>query len=89
MIKGVVAEIVYVFTCVQYKDEVSDESILLETSRDQNQAAEQKGSSLEWLVLLEGGITVGIVHVIKICTQGFKSLLKSLSGAVVFVDSVM
>lgn len=47
MIKGVVAEIVYVFTCVQYKDEVSDESILLETSRDQNQAAEQKGSSLE------------------------------------------
>lgn len=60
MIEGVVAEIVYVFTCVQYKDEVSDESILLETSRDQNQAAEQKESSLEWLVLLEGGITVGI-----------------------------
>lgn len=59
--KGVLCDILYVLTCVQYKDEVFDESILLQTSRDQNQAAQQKESSLKWLVLLERGITVGIV----------------------------
>lgn len=42
-------------------------------SRDQDQATEQKEWSLKWLVLLEGGISVGIDTVIKICRQSFLS----------------
>lgn len=49
MMKGVVCDIVYIVTCVQYKDEVFDESILLQTSRDQNQARRTKGVKLKMI----------------------------------------
>ena len=71
MIMGVVCDIAYIFTCVQYKDEVFDEGIMLQIIRDQNQAVEQKEPSLKWLVLLGGGNTAGILQYIEMCTQGF------------------
>lgn len=56
MIKGIVGDIVYILTCVQYKDEVTWwVHPAANKLWQKNQAAEQKESN--WLVLLERGIT--------------------------------
>lgn len=56
MIKSVFGDIVCTLTCVQYKDEVFDDSILLQTSHDQKQAAEQKESCLKCSICWEEGL---------------------------------